>query len=105
MSADRDAYFLSPLWFTDRGCLHIQCSIALHMISYLSMMLAIVALQDTMQQGLHRGAYWVHTTQTCLSKPGIRVSPRLDSTRQTGMSTLQSIGLKMVLVGCPSRML
>jgi hypothetical protein len=39
ISADRKAYLLSPLWFnwiTDRGCLHIQCSIALHMISYLS---------------------------------------------------------------------
>jgi hypothetical protein len=65
MSADRDAYFLSPLWFsgiTDRGCLHIQCSIALHMISYLSMMLAIVALQDTMQQGLPRGLLGSHYT-------------------------------------------
>lgn len=99
MSLDRDACFLSPLLFrliTDKGYFHIQCSIILHMISYLSVMLAIVTLQDTMQQGSPCRAYQVYITQTCLSTPGMRVSSWLDSTRQTGMSALQSIGLKML---------
>jgi len=66
-------------------------NITLHMISYLSVMLAIIVLQDAVQHGLPCVIHCDYISQAYLSAQGMRVSG-LGSVCQTGMSVLPKQG-------------